>query len=182
MWRGVVERGPLAVPSRMLKLQFILSTLELSLKENGEIKEVRSFPFQLQRFTRDHHIWRRAQEHYEFRFLLTRSTQSGCWFIYTLLCWSACGTIMCRCIFSCMQCFLLMRVCGCVSASVYARVCVCFEICASLLCLSSKGFSPDNVMSGCVSSTNPSLDSNISSQSETPSSLCCVPSFHIQQH
>lgn len=45
MWRGVVERGPLAVPSRMLKLQFILSTLELGLKENGEIKEVRSSPF-----------------------------------------------------------------------------------------------------------------------------------------
>lgn len=69
---------------------------------------------------------------------------------------------------------------------VWVRVCVrarvSFEICASLLCLSSKGFSPDNVMSGCVSSTNPSLDSNISSQSETPSSLCCVPSFHIQQH
>lgn len=79
-----------------------------------------------------------------------------------------------------------MCVCGCVSASVSAHMCVCvcvyLEICASLLCLSSKGFSPDNVMSGCVSSTNPSLDSNISSQSETPSSLCCVPSFHIQQH
>lgn len=40
-----MEKGPLAVPSRMLKLQFILSTLELGLKENGEIKEVHSFPF-----------------------------------------------------------------------------------------------------------------------------------------
>lgn len=38
MWHGAVERGPLAVPSRMLKLQFILSTLELGLKENGEIR------------------------------------------------------------------------------------------------------------------------------------------------
>lgn len=83
MWRGVVERGPLAVPSRMLKLQFIPSTLELGLKENREIKEVLSFPFQLHRFTRDHHIWRRAQEHYEFCFLLTRSTRSPSWFIYT---------------------------------------------------------------------------------------------------
>lgn len=77
---------------------------------------------------------------------------------------------------------LLMRSCGCVHAHMCVRTCMCFDICASLLCLSSKGFSPDNVMSGCVSSTNPSLDSNISSQSETPSSLCCVPPFHIQQH
>lgn len=45
MCRGVVERGPLAVPSRMLKLQFIPSTLELGLKETGEIKEVCSFFF-----------------------------------------------------------------------------------------------------------------------------------------
>lgn len=45
MCRGVVERGPLAVPSRMLKLQFILSTLELGLKETGEIKEVFFPPF-----------------------------------------------------------------------------------------------------------------------------------------
>lgn len=44
MCRGVVERGPLAVPSRMLKLQFILSTLEPGLKETGEIKEVRFAP------------------------------------------------------------------------------------------------------------------------------------------
>lgn len=84
-----------------------------------------------------------------------------------------------KCIFSCMH--------YCTSVGVCERTCTCtcvrrFEICASLLCLSSKGFSPDNVMSGCVSSTNPGLDSNISSQSETPSSLCCVPSFHIQQH
>lgn len=41
---GVVERGPLAVPSRMLKLQFILSTLELGLKQNGKIMEVNFFP------------------------------------------------------------------------------------------------------------------------------------------
>lgn len=78
--------------------------------------------------------------------------------------------------------FFLIRLCGFACVCARARARVRFEICASPLCLSSKGFSPDNVMSGCGGSTNPSLDSNISSQSETPSSLCCVPSFHIQQH
>lgn len=123
------------MPSRMLRLQFILSTLELGLKENGEIKEVRSSPFQLCRFTGDHHVWRRAQEHYEFRFLLTRSTRSPSWFIYTryvevhveLSCTDA-YSVACNTSF-------LMRACGCVSASVYAHLCVYVfgDLCLSAL-------------------------------------------------
>lgn len=166
MCHAAVERGPPAAPSRMLRLQFILSNLGPGLNGNVEIKVARSFLHSC-----PCRIANMSSIEETNRDIRTGSAQ------------------MLECINNChptytqLHAFFLffnpsVWVCVCACAHVRVR----FEICASPLCLSSKGFSPDNVMSGCVGSTNPSLDSNISSQSETPSSLCCVPSFHIQQH
>lgn len=142
-----------------------------------KLKEVCTFFFffQRQRFARDHHILRRSPGTSWILFPPRPKSAEPTVVLYKLHAVGPVELIM-QLVHIHLHAVVLFNVC------MYLQVCVCFEICAFLLCLSSKGFSPDNVMSGCVSSTNPGLDSNINSQSETPSSLCCVPSFHIQQH
>lgn len=131
MCRGVVERGPLAVPSRMLKLQFILSTLEPGLKETDEIKEVRFRLFffpppplltaKKQKNARDHQIWRRGQRrHYEFCFPPDVIHMEPALFILKFTRFVACD-LSCALIFSCMHCILFMCQCGCVFASVFTH-------------------------------------------------------------
>ena len=131
MCHGVVEMGPLAVPSRMRELQFPLSTLELGLKENSETKKVHFLSLSTTQSHRRSSNMETSPGTLGILFFPdTINMEPILVYIYTLQYFGVYVELSCTYRkFACMLYFLVAHICGCVYACVYAYVCVCVFVC-----------------------------------------------------